>query len=569
MRYLGRLIAGTVAVLLVTVLALVILADRSLRRELEGDLAGTLTRQAAMVREALPNDSAQWATVALTLATSAGIRITVIDSNGRVRADTDIPPQDLALTENHLDRPEVRSALERGQGSAKRHSASVGRDFLYVALPGGPGVVRLAMSLDQVGTTVRRAQRTVLIAALLALIPGCLLAWLAARAIARPLMETADAARIIASGGAPRFPHSTIPDVNAMVTALRNMHEELDSRFLALRRKHVETEAMVNAMVEGVVSCDGSGRVVTANPAARRLLGYNTEHQIPELPLLFRQKEAREAVASALRGATLPDREVDLDGRTCLISARPLPDGGAVVVLHDLTEVRKLETIRRDFVANVSHELKTPLTSIAGYAETLLGQRPDAATARGFLETILQNTRRMQDLVDDQLDLSRIESGQWRPSPQPVLLRSAFEEAWGTGSEPRGLSFRVEVAPDAETLVVDREALRQILANLYDNARRHTPPDGWVTARSVRDGDAIVVTVQDTGTGIAGEHLPRIFERFYRADPSRSRAGGGTGLGLAIVKHLVEAHGGRTWAASTLGGGTTIFCWFPTRESAA
>jgi signal transduction histidine kinase len=278
---------------------------------------------------------------------------------------------------------------------------------------------------------------------------------------------------------------------------------------------------------------------------------------------------AREAVDATLRGETVPDREVLLDERTCLLSARPLPGGGAVVVLHDLTDVRRLETIRRDFVANVSHELKTPLTSIAGYAETLLGDRPDEGTSRKFLETILANSRRMQRLVDDQLDLSRIESGHWRPSARRVQAEPALRDAWEVVDMPARArhAFAVAVAPGAESLTVDPEALRQILANLYDNARRYTPEGGRITAAAAPEGGGVRISVRDTGSGIGRDHLPRIFERFYRADPSRSRAEGGTGLGLAIVKHLVEAHGGRVWAESTLGEGTTIYSWFPTRSS--
>jgi signal transduction histidine kinase len=345
----------------------------------------------------------------------------------------------------------------------------------------------------------------------------------------------------------------------------------MEAKVGGLERSRAEAEALVNAMVEGVVACDAGGRVTIANPAARRLLGYDATITMPELPLLFRQKQARELVAAALKGTTLPDREVELDDRTCLITARGLPGGGAVVVLHDLTELRKLEAVRRDFVANVSHELKTPLTSIAGYAETLLADLPEPDTTRRFLDTILQNARRMQELVDDQLDLSRIESGHWRPAVQSIQVEPLLREAWEPfETSMRGsLGFRARLEPGAGQLSVDPTALRQILSNLYDNASRHTPAGGTITVRLAPDGAGVLLTVQDTGSGIGSEHLPRIFERFYRADPSRSRAGGGSGLGLAIVKHLVEAHGGRVWATSALGEGTTITCWFPRESSPA
>jgi two-component system, OmpR family, phosphate regulon sensor histidine kinase PhoR len=565
MSFAKRLIAGMVLVLLATVLVLVVLAERSLRGDLERDLEAALIRQAALVQQGFPADSLAWPGFARSFGAAGQIRITLIDSSGRVRADTDVPAAELGSVENHAGRPEVAAALAGRVGSATRRSATIGSELLYVAVPGGPGVVRVAMPLDEVNQVVRRAQRSVLLAALLAMILGSVLAFWAGRSVARPLTEAADAARAIAVGQPPRFPHSGIPDMDAMVAALREMHDELARRFDALRGKQAETEALVNAMVEGVLACDPRGRVLTANPAARRLLGYEPERPLPELQVLFHQKAAREAVAATLRSETIPDREVELDGRTCLFSARPLPGGGAVVVLHDLTDLKRLETIRRDFVANVSHELKTPLTSISGYAETLLSDHPDEATSRRFLETILQNARRMQGLVDDQLDLSRIEAGHWRPAPRVIRTEAALRDGWTVLESPVRArhAFSVEVAPGAEGLYADPDAVRQVLANLYDNARRYTPEGGGIRASAKPDAGGIRVSVRDEGSGIAREHLSRIFERFYRADPSRSRAEGGTGLGLAIVKHMVEAHGGRVWAESTLGEGTTIHSWFP------
>jgi two-component system, OmpR family, phosphate regulon sensor histidine kinase PhoR len=405
----------------------------------------------------------------------------------------------------------------------------------------------------------------VLAPTVIALVAGTGLAALAARTIGARLHELAQAARAIAAGTPPRYPHRGIAEVDAVSASLRDMHEQLGARFDVLRRRHSESGTLVNAMVEGVISCDARGRIVTANPAARRLLGYQEGPDLPALPVLFHEKAAREVVNASLRGETVEDREIDLDGRICLLSGRGLPEGGAVLVLHDMTQVRRLEVIRRDFVANVSHELKTPLTSISGYAETLLADTPDADTTRRFLETILTNARRMQRLVDDQLDLSKIESGRWRPAPQEVKTEAALRESWEavTRPSPADHEFSTEIGRGAESVYADPDALRQVLGNLFDNSRRYTSPGGHVRAAARVENGGVTVSVSDTGAGIPGEHLPRIFERFYRADVSRSRAGGGTGLGLAIVKHTVEAHGGRVWAESALGQGTTIHCWFP------
>ena len=565
MTFARRLLLGTVLVLFITVAILVLSADRWLRADLERSLATSLEHQARLVMTALPADTLAWQDFSRRVGSAGQVRITLIEQSGRVRADTDVPDAELARVENHAKRPEVATALAGGTGSAKRRSATTSSAFMYVAVPGGPGVVRVAMPLDQVDSAVGTAQRSVVLAALLALLLGAGFAWLAGRSITRPLTETAEAARTIAAGGRPRFPRSGIPDMDAMVAALRGMHEELDARFEALQRKQAETAALVNAMVEGVLSSDERGQVVTANPAARNLLGYDADRALPALQVLFHHKAARSAVEASLRGETVPDREILLDERTCLLSARPLPEGGAVLVLHDLTDIRRLETIRRDFVANVSHELKTPLTSISGYAETLLADHPGEETTRRFLETILANARRMQRLVDDQLDLSRIESGNWRPSPRRILTENALRETWTASGRPGPSEhvFRILVSSGAESVFVDPEAFRQVLANLFDNARRYTAPGGAITALAIREGAGVRVSVSDAGTGIGSEHLPRIFERFYRADASRSRSEGGTGLGLAIVKHLVESHGGRVWAESELGQGTTIHCWFP------
>jgi signal transduction histidine kinase len=250
------------------------------------------------------------------------------------------------------------------------------------------------------------------------------------------------------------------------------------------------------------------------------------------------------------------------------LTARPLADGGAVLAVLDLTSTRRLESVRRDFVANVSHELRTPLTVIGGFAETLVEDDLDRDRRRRFAETIRVNAARMQRIVDDLLDLSRIESGGWRPNPSLVDLGTVAGDTLAPvreAAERKGVAVGVALGADARAVHADPTALRQVLANLVENAVRHTAT-GSVTVVSRADDGGVWVGVRDTGVGIPPEHLPRIFERFYRADASRSREAGGTGLGLAIVKHLVEAHGGTVQAASTVGSGTTILAFFPARH---
>ncbi|HEX5385848.1 MAG TPA: ATP-binding protein [Gemmatimonadales bacterium] len=570
MSFAKRLILGTLFVLISTIAVLVWGAERSLRHGLEAELASSLERSARLVRAAISPDSLSWPAAVRRFARENGIRITLIDQAGRVRADSDyprgLPPAaDSARADSLLAAPDVKAALAGGHGVDIRRGSS-GRPTLRVTLPGGPGVIRVSAALDKVDDAVHRARAAMLGAAVLALVVGTLLAFVAARSITLPLTGLAGAARDIAAGSLPRFPRSGIPEIDGLVSALRDMHRQLAERFEELRRERGEIAALSESMIEGVIAADGRGRIVTANEAARRLLGYEADEPLPDLPELFRAKAAREIVDAALAGRAVEGREIELAGSALLVTARPMPSRGALLVLLDLSELRRLEAVRRDFVANVSHELKTPLTSISGYAETLLTDAPDGETSRRFLTTILANARRMQRLVDDLLDLSRIERGGWQPAVEPVNVAAAAEEAWSPLADRAaqgGVAFAVDVAPDAATVSADPDALRQVLGNLLDNSLRHTPAGGRIACIARREGAGVSIAVQDTGRGIAREHLPRIFERFYRADPGRTRGEGGTGLGLAIVKHLVEAHGGRVTAESERGRGTTVRCWFP------
>ena len=333
----------------------------------------------------------------------------------------------------------------------------------------------------------------------------------AARSFSRPLAEIGGAARAIANGEQPRLPRSGIPDVDAVARALRQMHAQLAERFEQLRREQAESAALVESMFEGVIAADPRGRIVSLNGAARRLLGYAPDAVLPPLTELFRARAARDAVTRVLAGEPAHDVPMESDGRSALLNARPLPGGGAVVVLHEQTEIRRLETVRRDFVANVSHELKTPLTSIAGYTETLLTDPPDPDTTRRFLGTVLDNTRRMQRLVDDLLDLSRIESGRWQPERETVDVAGAVREVWNGlagRAASRGVTLAVEVPPSAATVHADPDALRQILTNLLDNSLRYSPDGGRIACRATAEAGGVSISVHDDGPGIGAEHLP-------------------------------------------------------------
>jgi signal transduction histidine kinase len=560
-----RLTTSTAVILIVVVVLLVWGTESVLRRQLEANVTRTLEREAQVLRDALPADTAAWQVTINRYGLDLGLRITIIAADGRVLADSDFPDGPPATTENHASRPEVQAAFRGATGHMKRHSATVGRDLRYVAIPGGKGAIRVAEDLDAVNAIIRRSQLAVAGAALVALIVGLGFAGLAARRMAQPLTGLAATAREIAAGAEPVFPRANVGEIDVVIAALRDMHGQIGERFAARQQEREETAAVVEAMADGVVAGDAEGTITLANGAARRLLGLDASSDLPPLTALFGAGKAQQLVHAALAGDAPPVLSLELHGHSLALTARALPAGGAVLVLRDQTDLRRLESVRRDFVANVSHELRTPLTSISGYAETLLDDRPDPDTARRFLEVILANARRMHHLVSDLLELSRVESGRWQPAPAPVDPAELAREVWdslGNRAGESGVTLRTTV-PAGLRVFADADALRQVLTNLIDNALRYTAAGGEITVRAAPEEGAVRLSVSDTGVGIAPEHLDRVFERFYRADPSRTRAEGGTGLGLSIVRHLVESHGGRVWADSVLGQGTSITCWFP------
>ncbi|HYK83055.1 MAG TPA: ATP-binding protein [Gemmatimonadales bacterium] len=574
MRLATRLFTTISLLVAVTVAGLILAADHVLRRSLEDDIARGLEREARLVALLVPPDSLRWPEIARELGARIGHRVTLIDPQGRVRGDTEFPRAALARLENHRTRPEVQQALVGTVGRAARLSVSTNERQLYVAVRGGPpglAVTRVSTTLAALDTQVGVVERAVALAGLAALLAAAALAWLLSREVAKPLEQLAAAARAIAAGQAPRFPDARVPDVAQHVVALRAMHAQLDQRFTELRREREETAALIETMADGVVAADARRGIVTLNHAARRLLGYAPQDAVPSLGELFHEKAARDLVDAVLAGEEVEPRELERGGRALLLAGRALPNGGALLVIRDVTELRRLEAVRRDFVANVSHELKTPLTSLAGYAETLASEAGAETQTGQFARTILSNARRMQRLVDDLLDLSRIESGRWQPAPEHVDVTALAREAWAPFAD-RARERRATFAVDAAApwgVTADADALRQVFTNLFDNALRHTPAGGRISVAADAAPGGVTLTVTDTGSGIAPEHLPRIFERFYRADPGRSRDEGGTGLGLAIVKHLVEAHGGRVDARSAVGRGTTIRIFLPQTEMGA
>jgi signal transduction histidine kinase len=417
--------------------------------------------------------------------------------------------------------------------------------------------------------------------AVLALLSAFLVAFLLGGRLGRQLRRLRTESTARSRGERTSMTRTGVAEVQAAAGAIDLLATELEKRCDALAFERDELALLLNSVSEGILQVDAEGRIVHANPAARTLLGLRGTGGRQPVAALIRNADLRGLIERAADGANVPACEVTLDDRRLLVAARPLGGvqlgegkslAGAVVAFTDLTEIRRLEGVRRDFVANVSHELKTPLTSIRGYVETLLSDELPLDMQRQFLEVIQKNAERLHGIVDDLLDLSRLESGGWRPEIQRVDALEVVQDVWN-GLRDRVGRKSIEFAPLGEPVAVlaDPAGLHQVLSNLLDNAIRYTPSGGRITARVARISEGpdtpasngaapgwVMLEIRDTGSGIPSDALHRIFERFYRVDPARSRAEGGTGLGLSIVRHLVESMGGDVAAESELGKGTTL-----------
>ncbi|MFL5599584.1 MAG: ATP-binding protein [Gemmatimonadaceae bacterium] len=560
-----RLLLQSLAVIAVLVISVVIIIDNQLHSRITDqtvhDLAGEARLVAMQWRQGLDADS---------LADEAGDatshRITLIDSTGHVTGDSEFDGPALQALENHSARPEVLAARSNGMGSVRRASSSTGAEQLYVAVKARLGTARVSVTTRTVEDLFNRARNGVMLAGFISFLLASMLAFLFSRTVSKPIIELRDVAQSIAAGERRRHPALSAPgEVGDLADAIYRLAEQLEGRIAALAAERSVLSALVETLNEGVIALSPAHDVVRINETGRRLL--NIDRPLPfAIDFLPREVTLRSAISLALKGTETEPEEVVIGSNTLSLTAKPLAGGGAVVAFFDLTPIRKLEAVRRDFVANVSHELRTPLTIVGGFAETL--QDPDIPAERRaeFARMIYSNTQRMQRIVDELLDLSRIESGYWKPHPESVRVADLATEIFGrisTTGGRKGISFETRIDSGADVVYADRTALEQILVNLVENAVRHTPDGGRITIETEAARNGSIVLVRDTGSGIPPEHLPRIFERFYRADAGRSREAGGTGLGLAIVKHLVEAHGGYVTAESVLGSGTVIRIFFP------
>jgi len=502
-------------------------------------------------------------------AAEANERATVIDSSGKVLADSEADP---ATMENHSNRPEFAQALKGQRGTATRSSRTVGVDFLYEAVPIPGGAVRLAHPLSAVRDANRQIRNDLLKSSAVAAVIALVLAFIATQLIGRRLARITDFAERIAAGDlSARIQEESGDEIAHVASALDKTARKLEDGFRAVESSRQTLETLLNSMQEAVIAVAEDGRVLWANQRMERLLPSGIRMGEP-LVQSTRDPEILRAVQTAMetRDIVVARAAKIFSGRIFDVTAAPMPGGGVVAVMHDQTEIERVEKTRRDFIANVSHELRTPLTSIQGYAETVLEHEQLSDTAREFVEIIRKNAMRMARLTEDLLVLARVESGERNFKLQFAAPQELLEEAVQTFQEiadSRGIELAV-MNTATSSVLVDRDAIHQVFGNLIDNAMKYGEDGRKILIGACETEDGVQFYVRDFGAGIPSEHLPRLFERFYRVDKARSRESGGTGLGLAIAKHVVRAHGGTIKAQSELNHGSTFYFTLPREEVA-
>ena len=600
-----RLTASYLFVVAVTLLFIGVFLTPRLRRaflsQIEQSLAaqGTLIAQDLAPRLAGATRRNNLEPQALRYGRQMGYRVTIIRADGLVVGDSERTPAELLQMDNHLHRPEVQSALQSGVGQSIRHSATLDENMLYVAVPVQQqfhvsgfklptpkpgtrnlklplGVLRVALPLVEVHRRLMEFQKDLLKAGAAALAVALGVALISVRRISRPLRELVALTGRIGSGHRDAVPSLDSRDeFGRLARAFVEMADRIEEKVSELSRERTQLAAILSSLIEGVVALDDQGHLLFLNPAAEQFFGVSSS-EVKGRTFLegLRQSPLNDVLGQALQEKRPITREISVHSpaeRTLSVHAMLVNYGGiqtgVLATLHDVTELRKLENVRREFVANVSHELKTPLTSIKGYAETLLeGAIDDPKHNRAFLQTIHEHTKNLSRLIDDVLNLSTIEAQRVTYRFEPVAVNEVVGRiinALDPMAKTKKVSIVTEWPKSMPMIRADREKFAQIVMNLLENAIKFNKAGGQVRIIAEPDEKALKIRVEDTGRGIAPEDLPRIFERFYRGNKDRSHDIPGTGLGLAIVKHLTEAHQGTVAVQSILGQGSTFLVTLP------
>ena len=578
-RIFFKLLAVFLIVIAATAATLDVMLGSAWESSLRTEIERNLTQKTQLFAHRVETDRAHSLTeIAAQEGLAAGARATIIDASGKVLADSESNPANM---ENHATRKEFAAALTGQIGKNERRSATVGIPFLYVAVPVSGGAVRLAYPLSDVEAVQAQVNRRLIWGSTIALFLALLIAASASIWTARRLDHIVDVAVRIEQGDLrARVEDRPLDEIGRVAAAIDKTAGQVERSFAAVRSSQRQLETLLNSMQDAVIAVSSDGLVQWANQPMDRLVPQHTRLNAPVVETI-RDPDFLAAVKAATTTKQVKTTRATsiVPGRAFDVTAAPLPDGGAVAVLRDLTETERVEKTRRDFIANVSHELRTPLTSIQGYSETLLDlSSENSGPNREFLEIIRKNAARMSRLTEDLLTLARVESGETRFDTEPVPPIELLHDAEESFREiARGHEVDLQIVETASgnapveslpSVRADREAIHQVFSNLIDNAMKYGRAGGRILlgARPAKRGVefGIEFYVQDFGAGIPSEHLPRLFERFYRVDKARSRESGGTGLGLAIAKHIMLAHGGSIRAESELNHGSTFLFTLPT-----
>jgi len=581
-----RLFAASLATTALTLLISMLLVSWSVRQRMDETIETGLVHQAHLAAETLSHRRAATAeeldAEADALGRLVGARVTFVAPDGTVVGDSELDAAALRSLDNHATRPEIVQSRAEGTGIARRYSATLATSMLYVAVavhnPDAPllAEVRLSLPLTSIGQQLASVRHVALATFGVGLLAAMALAWAASNLLSRRLQAIAGVARRYAAGDLSRPSRDYAADeIGIVARALDDSVRELGHRAAELESDRARMEAILGGMIEGVMVVNEQGRVQLVNAAARRMLRLQGAVEGRHYLEIVRQPDVAARLGATLKGSTTEGLELALpreSDRSIIARSAPVVAAsarGAVLVLHDITELRRADRIRRDFVANVSHELRTPLTAVRGYVEALLDDGTDTPDARRFLEIIGRHTLRMERLVRDLLRLARLDAGQEPLEHVPVSVVSLFdgvETELADALEGRDQVVERRIADDADTVPADPAKLHDALRNLLENASNYSPTAAHIVMAASRHGDRLHLTVSDRGPGVPEADLPRIFERFYRADKARSRGErdpGGTGLGLAIVKHLIELHEGTVSAANRPGGGAVFTIELP------
>lgn len=532
-------------------------------QRIEAELARHARTASDLLTHGLARGTIEWTPdsidpIADQLGISTEARVTIIAADGVVLGDSMVSLDELADVENHRQRPEVMSAQLGSCGLSRRHSFTVGSDMLYCAMvfePPGvdePAFLRVATPLALLDQSLARLRLSLAFGGLLSLSLALGVGVVVSRAMYGKVRNLMEAARAMAEGDKElRLPVVGTDEFGGIAGSFNRVSEELERTVRELARERDLFETVIQSMDEAVLAVDKKRRIIAVNRSAIELLGISSAVRGELLLDAVRIPALSELLDHALRGESRTvDIQLESDSTIRQLMVRATPQGesgGAVLVMHDATEIRRLETVRRDFVANVSHELRTPVSIIQANTETLLlGAIDEPAQARRFLDAIRRNAERLGQLISDLLDISRIEAGKYAIEMRPLSMASVARSVSKSVSEScrrRGVVLEISVDPELRVRA-DAGALEQVLVNLVENAVKYGPEGGTVELAAIEQGAAVRIEVRDEGPGIAPAHRRRVFERFYRVDPGRSRNMGGTGLGLAIVKNLTEVMGG-------------------------